>query len=443
MTPYLVRQLNYAVDFSEKYRQFASMPGLVLLESCDRSHGRYDILSAYPYERIVIGLDDPRLREKLNILRDATAYRSSLGDLPFQGGAIGYISYELGEKLSGLPRTNQHIIENLPLMDMGLYDWAIIVDHRLQKVTFFAEQDNIKNRSILDEVLAIWENHNQTTPLKAEVLNDFQPLISRTDYQVALENIHHDIQCGRYYQVNFTQPFTASYQGSVFGLYQQITAVNPVPYAAYLQGTEVEIMSFSPERFLLYDQGAMIASPIKGTTKRDANLQIDRLLQQKLLQSEKNRAENVMIVDLLRNDLGKISCSGSVCVPHLCSVESYPAVHHLVSTITAQCKPNIHPVDAFFSCFPGGSITGAPKLEAMRAIMELERYSRGVYCGAVAYFSRHPFFDTNIAIRTVTAQSGSLYLAAGGGIVMDSDTDDEYQECFIKIMAIINGVQKS
>lgn len=442
MQPHIIQPLNYTVNLRDKYRQFTSMPGLVLLESCDHNNGRFDILSAHPAERITIGLDDPNLSDKLNCLRAATACRPSVCDLPFQGGAIGYISYEFGEYLLGLTRSNQRMIKDLPLLDMGLYDWALVVDHQLQKVTFFAEQNNAKNQAILDEVRTIWNQDEPTLPLTAKVLGDFQPLISQEDYQVALNKIHGDIKRGRYYQVNFTQPFVTTYQGSAFSLYQQVTAVNPVPYAAYIQGAEVEILSFSPERFLSYDEGAIRAEPIKGTIKRASDAKADWLLQQKLLESEKNQAENVMIVDLLRNDLGKIARPGSVQVPHLCVVESYPSVHHLVSTVTAQCRPDIHPFDAFISCFPGGSITGAPKLEAMQAIMELEPYSRGVYCGAVGYFSRHPFFDTNITIRTLTAQSGNLYLAAGGGIVMDSHADEEYQECFIKIMAIINGIQR-
>lgn len=188
------------------------------------------------------------------------------------------------------------------------------------------------------------------------------------------------------------------------------------------------------------DKDKLLTSPIKGTEKRSSDPQRDELLRNSLLASSKNQAENVMIVDLLRNDLGKIAKPGSVHVRDLCAVESYQAVHHLVSNIEAIALEDQSMMDVFSACFPGGSITGAPKLEAMRIIAEQEAYARGVYCGSIGYFSRHGRFDSNIAIRTVVAREKILHMAAGGGIVIDSNWEDEYLECFTKIAAIINGL---
>jgi para-aminobenzoate synthetase component 1 len=334
----------------------------------------------------------------------------------------------------------QPTLSEMPLLDLGLYDWAIIVDHHLEKTTLFAGNTQLSTSSTVDEILSLW--HGPTIESsQATLKSDFIPLITENEYQNAFAAIHQALMKGRCYQVNFTQPFHATYEGDSWEFYKKISKKNPVPFSAFLRTAEADILSFSPERFLLYDQGKLVTSPIKGTIGRSAYPIEDSRLKQELIASEKNKAENVMIVDLLRNDLGKIAKPGTVQVSSLCALESYNSVHHLVSTIEAQCVPEIHPFDAFLSCFPGGSITGAPKLESMRIIHELESYSRGIYCGAIGFFSRHGYFDTNIAIRTITAKNNILHLAAGGGIVMDSNPEDEYRECFIKIAAIINGLK--
>jgi para-aminobenzoate synthetase component 1 len=224
--------------------------------------------------------------------------------------------------------------------------------------------------------------------------------------------------------VNLTQPFHANYEGDTWELYKKISKNNPVPFSAFLRKESADILSFSPERFLFYEEGKLLTSPIKGTIRRSSNAVEEAQLKHLLRSCEKNRSENVMIVDLLRNDLGKIAQAGSVNVTHLCELQSYKSVHHLVSTIEAQCLSHIAAFDAFLSCFPGGSITGAPKIESMHIIDEQEPYARGVYCGAVGYFSRHARFDTNIAIRTLIARNNLLHLAAGGGLVIDSDCED-------------------
>ncbi len=432
--------LDYPLSLHESFQKLSHLPGFVLLESRDRVHGRYDILSACPYERITITEKNFNKVSVLNHLKKKLPLQPSESDLPFQGGAIGYISYDLGARLLGINSNPQSTLHDMPLLDLGLYDWAIIVDHYLRKVILFAANNHSSTADIMPEIISLWRaipSQSKQFTLKS----GFTPLISKDAYQDSFQAIHQALKEGRSYQVNFTQPFHAAYEGDTWEMYKKISSKNPVPFSAFLKTNEANILSFSPERFLLYDKGKLLTSPIKGTIGRSTNPVEDERLKNQLILCEKNRAENVMIVDLLRNDLGKISFPGSVQVSNLCSLQSYNSLHHLVSDIEAQCLDVLHPFDAFISCFPGGSITGAPKLESMKIIDEQERYARGIYCGSIGYFSQHGRFDTNIAIRTVTAKETILHLAAGGGIIIDSDCEDEYRECYTKIAAIINGLK--
>ncbi len=439
MSQFVSLLLDYCASMQENYQKLSHLPGFVVLESTDKTRGRYDIVSAYPYESIKIDPDTSHIEHELHQLAEKLSTHPSVSDLPFQGGAIGYISYDLGAKRLGIQSSAQPTLSDMPLLNLGLYDWAIITDHHLKRCTLFAANTQSQTQQHLDEILMLWNGPNIET--KAVIKNDFVPVISPDTYRNAFLDIHQSLVSGRSYQVNLTQPFHANYEGDAWIFYKKISQQNPVPFSAFLRTNEADILSFSPERFLLYNQETLITSPIKGTVGRSADPSIDEQLKQELIACEKNRAENVMIVDLLRNDLGKIAQPGSVHVTSLCEVESYNSVHHLVSTIEAQCLQEITPFDAFLSCFPGGSITGAPKIESMRIINEQESYARGVYCGSIAYFSRHGYFDSNIAIRTITAKNNKLHLAAGGGIVLDSTIEDEYQECFIKIAAVINGLK--
>ncbi|HAT1659481.1 TPA: aminodeoxychorismate synthase component I [Legionella pneumophila] len=432
--------LDYHDFSSESYEKLSYLPGFILLQSTNKAMGRYDILSAYPYERMVI---KNHIHDKdlvLTTLKNKLKIEQSELDLPFQGGAIGYISYDFGALLHNLEQYPQKELTNMPFLNLGFYDWAIIVDHHLKKATLFARNSHSSTKNILNEIKNIL-NSQPKTSVQFSVQAEFLPLISKENYRNSFNVIQQALRAGRSYQVNFTQPFQTIFTGDPWDMYQRVNKNNPVPYAAFIRTDEADILSFSPERFLLYDNGDMLTSPIKGTIHRSKDPAVDKKLKEQLLNCPKNRAENVMIVDLLRNDLGQLAKPGSVKVMNLCNIQSFNAVHHLVSDIRAVCKEDIHPIEAFFSCFPGGSITGAPKLETMKIISEQETYKRGVYCGCIAYFSKHGHFDANIAIRTVTAKDSVLYLAAGGGIVVDSNWEDEYRECFTKITAIINGIK--
>ena len=247
---------------------------------------------------------------------------------------------------------------------------------------------------------------------------------------------------GRAYQVNYTLPFLAEYEGDPWSLYEKLTQLNPVPFGGFLRFDDLDILSFSPERFIQQVGSNILTSPIKGTSPRSNDPETDLNLKKQLLASEKDKAENVMIVDLMRNDFSKISKKGCVKVEKLFECQSFQAVHHLVSHISSTIKNDKNLSDLLKACFPGGSITGAPKLESMKIISELENYGRGVYCGSLGYFSYHGNIDTNIAIRTMIAKDNQLYLQAGGGITVSSNCLEEFNECYTKLKAIVENINR-
>lgn len=427
--------LDYPANLKEYYQKLAHLPGFVLLESTDSSRGRYDILSAYPYEEFIVECSTTDLTAVFERLQQWLPQKLSAVNLPFQGGAIGYFSYDLAVKLAKITTNHQVVLHNMPLVALGLYDWAIITDHVLQKVILFAANLRADTMTIVEEIKALW--HSPVSKKNSfHWTGHFLPALNYKAYQESFNAIYQVIEQGRCYQVNYTQPFTADYQGDPWLLYRQISQTNRVPYAAFLRRPQGDILSFSPERFLMFDKARLLASPIKGTAKRKTDSSEDWQSVQQLLACGKNRAENVMIVDLWRHDLGQVAKPGTVRVLALCELESYQSVHHLVSHIEADCLDHVSPLQALQTCFPAGSITGAPKLEAMRVIAEQEPYTRGVYCGNIGYFSYHGRFDFNIAIRTLVAQNKTLHLAAGGGIVIDSLCTEEYEECLNKIAGI-------
>ncbi|KTD08171.1 aminodeoxychorismate synthase, component I [Legionella jamestowniensis] len=438
---FTIFNLQYSADLLKNYQNLTALPGFVLLESSDKWRGRYDILSACPY-RLIKLKQDSCTSLAFKQMEEWVPLRESVADLPFQGGAIGFWSYDLGTSLFDIHSHPQPNLLGIPLANIGLYDWAIIADHAQKKVVLFSANTQPETLAITQEILTLWELGHVKDKMFG-LKETFKPLLTKSSYYDGFKTIRRSLEEGRCYQVNYTQPFNAPYEGDAWEMYKQVRLKNPVPYSAFLRTEDSDILSFSPERFLLQDNELLLTSPIKGSEKRANDALEDELWRKTLLESSKNRAENVMIVDLLRNDLGKIARPGSVSVPSLCEIQSYTAVHHLVSHIEALRRADVSPFQAFEACFPGGSITGAPKLESMRVIAENEAYARGIYCGSIAYFSHHGRFDSNIAIRTVVARNNILHLAAGGGIVIDSNWEDEYCECFTKIAAILNGLQNS
>ncbi|NEX16397.1 MAG: aminodeoxychorismate synthase, component I [Halochromatium sp.] len=286
-----------------------------------------------------------------------------------------------------------------------------------------------------DELLHASENLHANKPLRAS-----EPLrsnLSPADYAAAFARIKGYIRAGDCYQINLAQRFAARATGDPWSAYCRLRQLNPAPFSAYLQTPFGQILSSSPERFLALREGRVETRPIKGTRPRSTDPQADAALKLALAESPKDRAENLMIVDLLRNDLGRVCRPGSIQVPALFAIESYASVHHLVSTITGELRADEDATSLLRACFPGGSITGAPKIRAMEIIEALEPDRRGVYCGAIGYLGFDGAMDTNIAIRTIVHSAGQVRFWSGGGLVHDSDCEQEYRETFDKATRLI------
>ncbi|WP_373280411.1 aminodeoxychorismate synthase component I [Methylogaea oryzae] len=327
-------------------------------------------------------------------------------------------------------------------MVIGLYDWAVVVDHRERRSWLVGQGRDARTAARWNELQRIFSQVQTLAwqPRGFRVLGEVVSNLPRERYARAFERIQHYIREGDCYQVNLAQRFSAPCQGSPWHAYHQLRRLNCAPFSAYLNHPQVQTLSSSPERFLQVQDGVVETKPIKGTRPRGADSAADFAQAQALRDSLKDRAENLMIVDLLRNDLGKSCRPGSVHVPKLFDVESFATVHHLVSTVRGQLADGVHALDLLRGCFPGGSITGAPKVRAMEIIEELEPNRRGIYCGAIGYVGFDGNMDTNIAIRTLvhsaTPQCQSdhaIRFWAGGGIVADSVMEEEYRECYAKL----------
>jgi para-aminobenzoate synthetase component 1 len=451
----LIEELPYFPDSAALFLPWADRPWAVFLDG-GHPHGllgRYDIIAADPVKTLVTRKGITEIRDKGNtsvstedpflLIQNALVpHQQKPNDLPFTGGAIGFFGYDLCRRLESLPDTGS-TPDSVPEMMVGIYHWAVVVDH-MQHRTFLIGQGHDPELHLRWPHLKKTFSQIQTIGWKVsdfEVLGDPTPNLNRPAYGRAFRKIQDYILEGDCYQVNLAIRFESSCRGNPWAAYQHLRTVNPSPFGAYLNYPEAQILSSSPERFLRVEQGQIETKPIKGTRPRSPIPEIDRSNAQSLKASLKDQAENLMIVDLLRNDIGKSAEPGSVSVPHLFEIESFPTVHHLVSTIRAElAKPN-HALDLLRGCFPGGSITGAPKIRSMQIIEELEPHRRGVYCGSIGYIGFDGNMDTNIAIRTLVHSDQLLRFWAGGGIVADSDAVSEYEECYHKASAMLSLVE--
>ncbi|KTG23322.1 aminodeoxychorismate synthase component I [Idiomarina sp. WRN-38] len=352
--------------------------------------------------------------------------------LPFQGGFAGAVGYDFGRCLEVIPEFNRDEYNSSDAV-LAYYCEAVIFDKKRNEVWLVAPEQALKTQK------AYWEQSPQSdsnTPFK--LASAWRSNMSEAEYHTKFNAVQAYLLSGDAYQINLAQRYQASYQGCEWAAYKKLRASNNAPFSAFMRTPESAILSVSPERFLsTTGAGEVQTKPIKGTRPRYEDSSRDSASKQALLNSEKDRAENLMIVDLLRNDLSKNCEPGSVKTPKLFAIESFPAVHHLVSTITGQLKMGGSALRLFKGAFPGGSITGAPKIRAMQIIEELEPNRRGIYCGSIGYFSQHGQSDSSITIRTLLAENGQLYCWAGGGLVADSKADEEYQETKDKVSRIL------
>jgi para-aminobenzoate synthetase component 1 len=326
-------------------------------------------------------------------------------------------------------------------MIAGIYDWALVLDHQEQTARLVSHQRYAQTDSLLPQLLRLLRAAVPAAADTFKVQGKISCNFTKASYASAYARVHAYLQAGDCYQVNLAQRFSAAATGDALGAYLKLREMSPAPYSAYLNFPQVQILCASPERFISVQNGQVETRPIKGTRPRDSNFSHDQQLASELSCHPKDRAENLMIVDLLRNDLGKNCKAGSVQVPELFKVESYANVHHLVSTVKGVLLEGRDALDMLKGCFPGGSITGAPKLRAMQIIDELEPNGRGVYCGAIGYVGFDGNMDTNIVIRTLVYASGEIRGWAGGGLVADSRCDEEYQETWDKASLMMKLLQ--
>lgn len=440
----LSRIFPFWIEPSRVFSLIAHQPESVLLES-QSAGGRYSIICTNPFGHLrtvggktFISLPDGEIEtldSPFGRLKDIlSACRMPPSDaIPFAGGAVGYFGYELRTFVED---SSIAAIDDFGMPDcwLGFYDCAAVFDHVNRKISLNGLSDSQVGLAVLEELILRARTDKPIQFEHVQVGKNLSSGFTKDEYCSAVMRVKEYIAAGDIYQVNLSQRFAVPFFYNFWDTYLLLRKRNPAPYAAYLNLGDSQIVSSSPECFLTLDPASRMVEtrPIKGTRPRSADPGEDQQLAAELLASEKDMAENVMIVDLERNDLGRVCEFGSVSVPDLYALESYPTVHHLVSVVTGRLRPECDAVDLLTACFPGGSITGAPKIRAMEIIDELEPVRRGVYTGAIGYLGFDGAVNLNIAIRTAVVKDGVCYFHVGGGIVADSDPDAEYQETLDK-----------
>ena len=481
----LVLELIPAPDPAYCCHQFAGLPYRLFLDSAARDprHGRYSFLTADPVAVVrskgthteCIDLPEGTRRmvggDALDAVRTLLAphLADPIPELPpFQGGAAGYLGYDWCRTLE---RVRPPPYDDLAMADviLGVYDWVLAWDHDLGAAWLVStglpetlpaarvERAALRAAAVRERLgvgISSTDAPSPAPPLPAASAPSF-PLeggpwsrelglrssFTHSGYIEAVARIREYIFAGDIFQCNLSQRFDAPLVESTWALYRRLRACNAAPFAAYLDFPDATVLSASPERFLRVDvKGHVETRPIKGTRPRGLGPEHDAALAMALTESAKDRAENLMIVDLMRNDLSRVCTPGTVRVSELFAIEHYATVHHLVSTVAGDLARGNDALDLMRAAFPGGSITGAPKVRAMEIIAELEPSGRGVYCGAIGYWSVTGALDSNIAIRTAVVLRDRIFFNAGGGIVADSDPEEEYRETLHKARGIIDAL---
>jgi len=473
----LVHELVPAPDPVDTCARFQDLPFLLLLDSAtDPEHlGRYSFLAADPATAVRSkGLLTQQLVEGswIRVAADPLAHIGALvashatapvADLPpFQGGAAGYVGYDWGMMLERVPRPRYDDFQ-VPDVLLALYDWVIAWDHATGRAwvisTGIPERGAARERRAAQRLAFVQEraggrperlrrfvaqgdprrvNRAAAPSYPVPDVPSVRSNFTRAGYLDAVARVIEYVFAGDIFQANLSQRLEAPLIGTPLDLYCRLRHRNPAPFSAYLDFGDLVVASSSPERFLRAQPGGRVETrPIKGTRPRGLSPEHDAALARALVESDKDRAENVMIVDLLRNDLSRVCRAGTVRVPELFALEHYATVHHLVSTVVGELAPEHDAVDLLRAAFPGGSITGAPKVRAMQIIAELEPTQRAAYCGSIGYLSLSGALDTSIVIRTCLVLGRDVYFQVGGGIVADSDPEQEYRETLDKARGLI------
>ncbi|MEF1291155.1 aminodeoxychorismate synthase component 1 [Vibrio sp. M260118] len=440
-----IKSIPYQPDLAtQHFSSIQNQSWSMLLRSPSRTHvdSRFDVLVSQPIATITTlgetsyvcrrGNKETSNQNPFDLLNRLQAELlpniDYSGELPFVGGALGYFAYDLGRHVERIPTIACDDLKT-PDMAIGLYDWALVVDHQQQSAV-------VVGVDVEQKWLWLCSQQVQNST-EFSLTSDWQSNMTKQSYGEKFAQVQEYLRSGDCYQINLAQRFSASYQGSEWDAYQKLEQVNQGPFSAFIRTDLGAILSVSPERFLQLKENKIETKPIKGTRPRSSDPHTDTQAAHDLANAEKDQAENLMIVDLLRNDIGRVAKPGTVHVPKLFDIESFPAVHHLVSTVCAELNAQHNATDLLKASFPGGSITGAPKVRAMEIIEELEPHRRSAYCGSIGYISRHGNMDTSITIRTLVAEQGKINVWAGGGLVADSQCDAEYQETLDKLSRIL------
>ncbi|MDH5721951.1 MAG: aminodeoxychorismate synthase component I [Alphaproteobacteria bacterium] len=456
--PY-VEQIDY-IDPIAAFAGIKHMPYSLLLDSSDKNHNnsRYSFVMAQPVETIEVkdGKADvtnweQRLSfecdEPFNLIRDRieswVEETKRLPNLPpFQGGLAGLFGYDLGRYIEKLPSSTKNR-RHIPDMAVGVYDQVLACDHLLHKSWIFTHAQNKEEAAKkCAHFLGLISDSYEIPPYEAAETH-WVSNFTEKDYQDNVRKTIDYIKSGEIFQANLSQRLESKLPKDfdAFVHYVHMREINPAPFACYMNLGAVKISSASPERFVTVKDGLVETCPIKGTRPHVEDKTQDRAFRRDLTNSEKDRAENTMIVDLLRNDLSKVCTPESIDVSDLCKLETFSNVHHLVSYIKGKLEQDKDSIDLLEACFPGGSITGAPKIRAMEIIEELETDRRGPYCGSMGYIGFDGTMDTNILIRTLVYDQDGVSLQVGGGIVADSAPIQEYQETLDKAEGILKSFE--
>ena len=444
----MIKEINTKLNSFEIFTIFKDEENSFILDSAmdKKNLGRYSFISSNPFK--VLKYKNTFENPLDNLKNELNKYKiENDTHLPFVGGAVGYLSYDLGNYIEKLPKT---VVDDTNVYDLyfGFYNWVIVVDH-LQNKTYIATPNldtEKENKIVIDIEKKIYKSelngvdsicYEEKEVSKTKLESNF----TKNEFENAVRKIQDYIRQGDIYQANLTQRFSTKTTLSSYELYRDLRKFSPAPFGAFLNFEGSHILSNSPERFIKCVDKKIETRPIKGTRPRGKNKEEDLKLQEDLRNSEKDRAELLMIVDLERNDIGKVSKIGSVKVPELFVIEPYANVNHLVATIVSDVKEDKDCIDIIKATFPGGSITGAPKIRAMEIIDELEPTQRNVYTGSIGYIGFNGDMDLNIAIRTIVKQDDKVYFQVGGGITWDSKAEDEYKETLDKAKSIMKALR--
>lgn len=444
----MIREINTKLDAFEIFTIFRDENNSFILDSSmDKEKlGRYTFISSNPFK--ILKYKNSSENPLDNLQQELKKYRvKNNTNLPFVGGAVGYLSYDLGNYIERLPRNSKDDLNGYDLY-FGLYNYVIVIDH-LENKTYIATPDlDIKKEEIIVNIIEdkIKEAEKEGIDSICYEEKEVDPVrlksnFTKKEFEESVQKVKDYIRSGDIYQANLTQRFSTKTTLSSYELYRDLRKISPAPFGAYLNFDDFNILSNSPERFIKCIDRKIETRPIKGTRPRGKNKEEDLKLQEELRNSEKDRAELLMIVDLERNDIGKISKIGSVKVPELFVIEPYANVNHLVATVTGELEDDKDAIDIIKATFPGGSITGAPKIRSMEIIDELEPTQRNVYTGSIGYIGFDGDMDLNIAIRTIIKKDDDVYFQVGGGMTWGSNPSEEYQETLDKAGSIMKALR--